>query len=144
MQFLPILAVLLAGIGLAVQPPTNAALARTSGSVLLAALISFIVGTLTLLALWAALDRTGPAAVKGAPAWAWLGGFYGAGFVAVMAFAAPRLGLATTLTMAIGSQLVAALVLDHFGLLGLRQVPISTTKLAGVALVFVGVLLVRR
>lgn len=136
--------VLLAGVGLAVQAPTNAALARTSGSVLLAALASFVVGSVVLALTWAAIDRTPPAALRGAPAWAWAGGFYGACFVAAMAYAAPRLGLATTLTIAIATQLATALVLDHFGLLGLKVAPISPGKIAGVVLVLAGVVLVRR
>jgi len=138
------LLVLLAGVGLAVQAPTNAALARTSGSVLLAALVSFIVGSIVLALAWAAIDRTSPAALRGAPVWAWVGGLYGACFVAAMAFAAPRLGLATTLTVAIATQLATALVLDHFGLLGLKVAPISLWKVAGVVLVLAGVVLVLR
>jgi chromate reductase len=46
----PILIVLLAGVGLAVQPPTNAALAKASGSVWLASLVSFAMGTAILFA----------------------------------------------------------------------------------------------
>ena len=136
--------VLLAGVGLAVQAPTNAALAKTSGSVLLAALVSFVAGSVVLALAWAAIDRTSPTALRGAPVWAWAGGLYGACFVAAMAYAAPRLGLATTLTIAIATQLATALVLDHFGLLGLKVAPISLWKVAGVVLVLAGVVLVRR
>ena len=142
-QLLPILAVLIAGLGVAIQPPTNAALARASGSVWLAALVSFAVGTLVLLVVWA-VDRTPLATLKGAPWWAWFGGLYGAAFVAALAFATPRLGLAATLTMAVGAQVVTALVLDRYGLLRLEQQPISWGRLGGVALVLIGVLLVRR
>ena len=142
-SLLPVLAVLIAGIGLAVQPPTNAELARASGSVWLAALVSFLVGTVALLAIWA-VDRTPPSALRGAPWWAWLGGFYGAAFVAAMAFAAPRLGLAVTLTIAIASQVATAVVIDHYGLLGLREQPVTVGRVAGIALVLAGVVLVRR
>ncbi|MEG3082381.1 DMT family transporter [Sphingomonas sp. PB2P12] len=141
--FFPILIVLLAGIGLAVQPPTNAALAKVSGSVWLASLVSFAIGTAVLFAIWAATDRTMPATLKGAPSWAWLGGFYGACFVAALAYATPRLGLASALTIAVGSQLVTALILDRFGLLGLSAQPLSLARIAGVVLVIGGVLLVR-
>lgn len=140
---LPIIAVLIAGIGVAVQPPTNAALARASGSVWLAALISFTVGTLALLAVWA-VDRTPLSAARAAPWWAWLGGLYGACFVAALAFATPRLGLAVTLTAAVASQLATALLLDRFGLFGLPQQAVTPGRLAGVALVLAGVVLVRR
>lgn len=139
----PIIIVLLAGIGLAVQPPTNAALAKASGSVWLASLVSFAMGTAILFAIWAAADRTMPATLKGAPGWAWLGGLYGACFVAALAYASPRLGLASALTIAVASQLVTALVLDRFGLLGLSAQPISLMRISGVLLVIGGVLLVR-
>ena len=140
----PILVVLLAGVLLAVQAPSNAMLARASASVWLAALTSFLVGTVALMLVWAASDRTPFRSLRGAPWWAWIGGLYGAVFVAAMAYAAPRLGLAVTLTIAIGSQLLAAIALDHFGLLGLKSDPVSLSKVAGLALVVAGVLLVRR
>lgn len=99
---------------------------------------------MALLAIYAAADRTPPAGLRSAPWWAWLGGFYGAAFVSALAYAAPRLGLAQTLTLAIASQVAAALVLDHFGLLGLKETPISALRIAGVLLVLAGVVLVRR
>ena len=141
---LPIIAVLLAGIGVAVQTPTNAMLARVSGSVVLAALVSFVVGTTVLVAAWLASGARGLEGLRGAPWWAWAGGLYGACYVAALAYAVPRLGLAVTLTAAIASQLATALLLDHFGLLGLARAPISPVRLAGVALVAAGVVLVRR
>ena len=77
-------------------------------------------------------------------AWAWLGGAYGAVFVVAAAFAVPRLGVASTITLMIAGQLALSLVLDHFGWLGVPRQPLSLTRIAGVALVLAGVLLVRR
>lgn len=119
-------------------------LARSTRSVWFASTVSFTGGTLLLLAIWTFHDRTPVAALRQAPPWAWIGGFYGVVFVYAVAFATPRLGLAVTLTVAIASQLAMAVVLDHFGLLGLKAAPISATKLVGLALVVAGVLLVRR
>jgi transporter family-2 protein len=144
LRILPFLLVFLAGIGLAIQPPTNASLAKASGSVALAALISFAVGAVALFGAWALLDRGDPGALRTAPWWGWLGGFYGAFFVAAFAFAAPRIGLATALTLAIASQVMTAIALDHFGLLGLQTLPISWTKAAGAVLLLAGVWLVRQ
>ena len=78
------------------------------------------------------------------PWYAWLGGFYGAFFVAVAAFAAPRVGVGVLLTAAVAGQLAAALVLDHFGLLGLDRHPVTLTRAAGFVLVLVGAVLVGR
>jgi len=141
---IPVLLTLIAGVGVAVQAPTNAALARTSGSTILAALISFAVGTLVLAAVWLAVDRTAPTAARGVPAWAWLGGLYGATFVTAAAYAAPRLGVASMLMIAIASQLAMAVAIDHFGLFGVRAEPISAARVLGLMLVIGGVILVRR
>jgi transporter family-2 protein len=62
----------------------------------------------------------------------------------VAAFGAPRIGVGPLLTAAIAGQLVGAVVLDHFGLLGLARQPVSMEKIAGVALVLLGAWLVRR
>jgi transporter family-2 protein len=139
----PILVALLAGVGLAVQPPTNAALAKASGSLLLASTISFAIGTAVLLTLWLTVDRSA-GGVRGVPWWAWVGGLYGAYFVTAAAFAAPRLGLASMLTLIAGSQLVTALLLDNFGAFGMTREPMSIGRVGGVALVIAGIVLVRR
>jgi transporter family-2 protein len=82
--------------------------------------------------------------LKAVPWYAWLGGFYGAFFVAVAAFGAPRVGMGVLLTAAVAGQLAGALVLDHFGLLGLARHPVTLTRAAGFALVLVGAALVRK
>ncbi|HEY8434314.1 MAG TPA: DMT family transporter [Sphingomicrobium sp.] len=133
------------GVLLAVQAPTNALLGKASGSPIVAAFISFLIGTIALGAAVAATSgRLLDPSLKQVPWYAWLGGFYGAFFVAVAAFGAPRVGVGVLLTAAIGGQLAAALVLDHFGLLGLARHPITLTRALGFVLVVVGAALVRR
>ena len=73
-----------------------------------------------------------------------IGGLYGAFFVAVAAFGAPRIGVGPLLTAAIAGQLLAAILLDHYGLLGLSRQPVNVEKIAGVVLVLIGAWLVRR
>jgi bacterial/archaeal transporter family-2 protein len=48
------------------------------------------------------------------------------------------------MTLTIAAQLTAAVVFDHFGALGLERAPLSLAKVAGLALILGGVLLVRR
>ena len=142
---LPILLVLFAGGMIALQAPTNAMLARAGGSPVLAALISFAVGTAALFAAWVASgNRPGTKAFVDLPAYAWLGGLDGAVYVAVAAFAAPRIGLAALITIGIAGQIAVALLLDHLGALGLSREPINVGRLAGAFLVIAGVVLVRR
>lgn len=142
---LPLSLAVIAGILIAIQAPTNAILGKASGSPVVAAFISFVVGTLALGAMVAASSgRLFAPELKIVPWYAWIGGLYGAFFVAMAAFAAPRIGVATLLTAAIGGQVLAALVLDHYGLLGLGRQPINVERVAGALLVLVGAVLVRR
>ncbi len=142
---LPILLVLFAGGMIALQAPTNAMLSRAGGSPVLAALISFAVGTLCLLAVWLASgNRPRAAAFAGVPWYAWVGGAYGAMYVAVAAYAAPKIGLASLITIGIAGQIVMALFLDQIGAFGLPRDPVSFGRIAGALLVVAGVVLVRR
>jgi transporter family-2 protein len=129
----------------ALQAPTNAMLANGAGSSVNAALISFMVGTVALLVVAFAMGvRPAPAAMRTMPWYAWTGGLYGALFVTLAAFSAPRIGVTFFLTVAISGQLAMALLLDRIGAFGLERVELSPTRIAGVALVLGGVLLVRR
>jgi bacterial/archaeal transporter family-2 protein len=134
-----------AGAMAATQTPTNAMLAGAVRSPVNAALVSFAVGTAVLLVA-AALVRVRPdgAAVRALPWYAWLGGAYGAFFVAAAAYSAPRLGVAVTVTLLVAGQMVAAALLDQAGAFGLPQRDLTPVRLLGLALVVAGVVLVRR
>jgi transporter family-2 protein len=146
MAFLiPILLVFFAGGMVALQAPTNSMLAKAGGSPILAALISFTVGTTALLVVWLMSgNRPGTTAFAGLPWYAWIGGLYGAVFVAVAAYAAPKIGLATLITVGIAGQIAMALWMDHIGALGLPREPINLRRIGGALLVLAGVVLVRR
>lgn len=143
--YLILVAVVLAGGATALQAPTNARLAVAMASPVNAAFVSFAVGTIALGILAAALHvRPDVAAAKALPTWAWFGGLYGCVFVITAAWGVPRLGAALTITLMVAGQLLASLALDHFGGFGVPRNPVGFGKLAGVVLVFAGVLLVRR
>lgn len=142
---IPVVLVLIAGGLIAIQAPTNAILARAGGSPILAALISFAVGTIGLLLVWLVTGkRTGTGVFVGLPWYAWIGGLYGATFVAVAAYAAPRIGLASLITIGVAGQIAMALWLDHLGALGLPREPINLGRVMGALLVVAGVVMVCR
>ena len=140
-----ILAVIVGGALTALQGPTNARLAGAVASPVNAALISFAVGTVALMILAAALHtRPDMAATRALPPAAWLGGLYGDVFVVAAAYAVPKLGVATTIVLMVAGQMMLSLILDHFGFMGVPKQPITLTRLAGVAMLIGGVLLVRK
>jgi transporter family-2 protein len=142
---LAMLAVVLAGGATALQAPTNARLATAVTGPVNAAFVSFAVGTAAL-GILAAILHTRPdiAASKELPWYAWVGGLYGVIFVVAATWAVPRLGVAMTITLMVAGQLIVSLVLDHFGAFGVPRAPVNLGRIAGVALVIGGVILVRR
>jgi transporter family-2 protein len=135
----------LAGALIALQAPTNAMLSRAVGSPVNAAMISFAVGLVVLLLAALALGaRPQPAEVRALPWYAWTGGLYGAVFVALAAFAAPRMGVTLFLIVAIGGQLAMALLLDRSGAFGLPVEAVTLPRIAGVLLVVAGAWLVQQ
>lgn len=138
-------AAFVAGALVALQAPTNALLARAAGSPVNAALVSFAVGLAGLAVAALMLGaRPNPAELRALPWYGWIGGLYGAVFVAVAAFAAPRIGVTFFLTVVIAGQLAMALLLDRSGAFGLPVQQISLTRIAGVLLVLAGAWLVQQ
>jgi bacterial/archaeal transporter family-2 protein len=134
-----------AGAMLPVQFGINAQLAEWGGSPLRATLVSFAVGTLALLVAMLVVARGWPSAERlgDAPWWVWLGGLLGAFYVLGSVVTAPKLGAATLVALILAGQAVASLVVDHFGWVGFAENPVTPGRLAGMALVAVGVALVR-
>jgi transporter family-2 protein len=133
------------GLVIPLQSAINSSLRDTlhSGSVL-AALVSFAVGTLALLV---ASVLTGQpfAALGGLPRvawWEWLGGALGAFFVFGSTLLAPRIGVAAMIALIVAGQVISSLVFDRYGLLGLPVRSISGVRLAGAALILAGAVLV--
>jgi transporter family-2 protein len=134
---------LLAGMAQAVQAAVNTQLRAAVQSPLWAALISFVVGTLGLALLVLATRASFPAKWPARP-WVWSGGLLGVLYVCAAILLLPRLGAGTMLALFVAGQMSMALLLDHFGLLG---VPVHTTspgRLVGAVLVVAGVFLLRR
>ena len=134
------------GAGLVVQVGMNSTLRSLLGSPIVAALVSFLVGSLAL-AVYAGLARTPlplRAQLGAVPAWAWLGGVLGAFYVASSVIVGPRLGAATLLALVVLGQLGTSLIVDHYGWLGFPQHPLNLVRVLGAVLLFGGVLLITR
>ena len=146
LSFMLPLAALLAATALPLQAAINAQLARGVGSPILAAAISFAAGSVVLALVAAVFVRGLPSVgeMMKTPLWLFVtGGALGTLYVTGNVIIAPKLGAATLFSFAIAGQLLAALVLDKFGLLGLAVRELSLGRVAGAVLVLVGALMVR-
>ena len=133
------------GAAIAVQALANSRLRLALGTPVWAAIAQFIVGLAALAAI--ALLTRQPAPDTGGlsrmPWWGWVGGAVGALFIVVSIVLTPRLGTALTLATITVGQLLAALVLDHYGLLGAPVVRLSVTRALGAAFLLGGIALMR-
>jgi transporter family-2 protein len=106
---------------------------------------NFLVGLAGLVAVTLASGvRVAPGGFSTVPAWAWFGGLLGASYVASVTVLGPRLGAVALLALVLLGQMAAALLVDHFGIVGYPQTTITPSRLVGVVLLVVGVLLVVR
>lgn len=144
-QGLIVLLVTLVGLGVAVQAAMNAQLGATLQAPIASSLWNFTLGTLVLALLLGLglFGRPSPGALLSAPWWAYLGGVLGAIFVTTTVLAVPRVGTAVTLGSIICGQLIGALLIDTFGWLGVKPIPLSPSRLAGIGLLIAGVIMVQ-
>jgi bacterial/archaeal transporter family-2 protein len=138
-----ILFALLAGAMLPIQFGINAQLATWVGDSLRAALVSFVVGAVGLLVAVLFAARGWPDRAGDAPWWVWTGGLLGAFYVLGSIVTAPKLGAATLVALILAGQAIASLLVDHYGLVGFEEHPVTALRIAGIVLLGGGVALVR-
>ena len=115
------------GLLLPVQTGVNAQLRTSLGHPIATALVSFGVGVvgLPVAVLWLRIPVPLAEAWSQSAWWQWL-------------------GAGTTIAAVVGGQMVASLMLDHFGWIGFPEHPISGLRLLGAGLVILGVALIQR
>lgn len=135
-----------AGMSVVVQQALNANLRAGLNSAAWAGFVSYLVGTLCMLALAVAMRDSVPAATTIARTnwWAWTGGFFGAVFIGLAIVLVPRLGTATFIALLVAGQMIASIAIDHFGLFGIAEHPVNASRLAGALLLVAAVILIRR
>lgn len=126
------------------QAPLNAELGRSVGDVS-ASVVSFGTGFVVLLVLAAATGQLADIGEVRHVAWPYLlGGVIGAAFVLVTLIAVPRAGAGPVIAAAVCGQLVMAAIVDWKGWFNVPQHDLTPSRLAGIALMLVGVVLVSR
>jgi len=141
---LMLVAFLAAGV-IPYQAIVNGRLGQLLQNPLLAALVSFVVGTITLLTLLLVVT-------PGLPSWPanvsvpWhllTGGLCGVIFVTVVLILVPKIGTANLLAATVAGQLVMAMLIDHFAWLGVPRYPISPARVLGCLMLMGGLLLIQ-
>ncbi len=131
-----------AGVAATMQGATNAGLSKSAGlgPALVVNTVVVLIGAIGLRAVMGAKTSFFPA---GASWTLYLGGLFGFVIIASLAFVFPKIGAAYAVALMVGGQCVAALVVDHFGLMRMPPDPVTIQRLIGVGLVAAGAVVVR-
>ena len=132
------------GALIALQAPINAGLGKATGS-FPAALISFTIGVLVLLAIVIVSGQASGIGEATEVRWYYLlGGVLGAAYVTAALVTVPTIGAGGVAAGTITGQLTASVLLDRAGVLGLDEVPITFERALGVGLLLAGTFLIVR
>jgi bacterial/archaeal transporter family-2 protein len=135
-----------AGMLIPAQTGFNAQLGRALGGPFYSTICVFLAGlaTMTVIAIVVRAPAPGLAEAARAPTLSWFaGGVMGALYIVSLTVLAPRLGAAPTVAFVVVGQMLCSTIIDHYGLLGFAEHAASPLRIAGLALMAVGVALVR-
>jgi transporter family-2 protein len=133
-----------AGGLVAMQAPINSKLGKAAGT-FAAASISFLIGTLILIAITAVSGKGVNLSAAGKLPWYYFtGGALGAAYVTTVLVSVRTLGAGGVTAATIAGQLSTAVVLDQLGVLGLPEKQVTVARVAGVVLLAAGVFLIVR
>ncbi|HMW02059.1 MAG TPA: DMT family transporter [Acidobacteriota bacterium] len=140
--------ILCSGILVTVQAAINAQLRTYVVNPFYSSLISFVVGTVALLVIALVSNATGQTGnwrgATQAPSWLLIGGVLGAIYVTSAILAIPKIGAGSVATSLIVGQLLAALMLDHFGWIGLPRFELTGSRIFGAGLLILGLWFIQR
>src|SRR5688500_3595191 len=146
MYFVFLFFAMLAGAAISIQAAANGSLRANLNDVRWATFFSITGTIVTAVVVMLFLRPAFPSAtaLRSAPWWNWIGGPLGAAIVLSGAALTPKLGAAAFIAAIVAGQLASSILLDHFAWMDLARQPVTLSRAVGVALVFVGVLLVTR
>jgi bacterial/archaeal transporter family-2 protein len=136
---------LLAGLGGSVQAAVMGKLGDRVGifgAVAFSTLVSAVIGLAAILIVKQGFGGVATAARQ--PLWLWSGGMLSAFIILAITVGPPRIGVAATIGLVITGNLAMAALIDRFGLLGGKSIPLNWPRLLGIALLAAGAALTLR
>lgn len=145
-QLIFLVLALLAGAMIPFQSAMNAQLGKALQSPYYSALTVFIVACVSLLLYILASRFAIPTTTQyaSAPKWSYLGGILGGTYILLIVICAPKLGIGNVTVMVLLGQILAATLIDHFGLLNATVHTITWQRVIGLSLMIAGVYLVKK
>ncbi|WEK46070.1 MAG: DMT family transporter [Candidatus Andeanibacterium colombiense] len=129
---IPVMAAMSGGIGVRVGNPSFAIATTFALAFVICAISAAIIGMPRL------------SQIVAIPPWLYLGGLCVAFYGLAITFVGPRFGLANAIFCVLVGQIVAAALIDHFGLFGTPQAKLDGTRLLGMAVMVGGLFLAKK
>ena len=128
------------------QVGINTELSQRISSPVTASLLSFAIGTIGLMVCLFILRDPWPDlnTLNTIPKWLWLGGLIGAFAVFGSIISGPKIGLLSLVAFVLAGQLLASLILDHYGWLGFPIRELSLGRISGSILLLIAVILIHK
>jgi transporter family-2 protein len=137
---------IVAGAFIAIQAPINSALGKGLGLPVAAAAFSFLSGAIVLGFVAVMVTRLQDISLDWRAPAPWLfvaGGVLGGIYVTSATVLTPRLGAAALMAFLVTGQLLAGMMIDRVGFLGVAVREISLGRVAGAVLLLAGALMIR-
>jgi len=135
---------IVAGACIGMQAPINGQLGRLLGYPVAAAAVSFLAGGVVLWAItFIYASRSGVSLGWGAvPVWMYVaGGLLGMVYVTSSVILTPLIGAAAVMALSVAGQMVAGILLDRIGFMGVAVRELSLGRVAGALLLVAGVVI---
>ena len=135
----------LAGIGIPTMATLNGSLGvRLQNPVMAVSILLSVALTLSLIILAFTSELPKKPYVTGTPWYFYMGGVFFIFYITSITAIAPSFGTGNAIAFVLLGQLVAMSTIDHFGLFGAQHFELSLQRLAGLAIMALGVFLVVR
>lgn len=132
-----------AGAGIPVMAAMNAGLGIRIGNPMTAVFMLCVVATIGSGIIMAVVGPANPANLFKAPPLYYFAGLLFVLYIASMTFFAPKIGVGNAVMLILCGQLIAAAIIDHFGLMSAAITHLTPRRALGLLLMGIGVVLAR-
>ena len=133
-----------AGVGIPIMATFNAGIGQQLQSPVAATVILFGVGLVLAGVALAFAGVPGAAQFKAVEPWRYLGAVLVVFYILSVTWAAPRIGVGNAIFFVLVGQLIAAAVIDHYGLWGAIKSALTLRRAVGIVVMMIGVYLARK
>lgn len=134
----------IAGTGIPLMAALNGGLGVRLGNPIPAVFVLFLLALSITTVLTLSIALPSKAEIAAIPIHYYMGGVFVAFYVLSITWIAPKIGLGNAIFFVLFGQLIAAAIIDHFGLLNVLKTPVTSVRIVGIGLMIIGIYLAKK